>query len=109
MKNEDAKKQFSVEVFTEHKKRRVTVKGVVENRSDSAAHLRELAALYKNLDGFVIDVDRMQCERHLSVGEKFRFAFPERDLPINYYFAEVMVSKFSKSDSSSSDGIRLFT
>jgi hypothetical protein len=109
MDKKDPKKLFSVEVFTEHRKRRVTVKGVVENRSDSAARLRELAALCKNLDGFVIDVDRMKCERDLPAGDKYQFAFPERDLPINCYFTEVMVSKFSRSDASSSDGISLFT
>lgn len=109
MNKKDSKKLFGVEVFTEHKKKRVTVKGAVENKTNGSAHLEELAALYKNFDGFVIDVDRMKCERDLPAGEKFRFAFPERDLPTNCYFTEVMVSKFSRSDSSSSDGISLFT
>jgi hypothetical protein len=109
MNKKDPKKVFNVDVFTEHKQRRVTVKGAVENKGDSTAYLKELAALYKNFYGFVVDVDRMKCERDLPVGEKFRFAFPERDMPINCYFTEVTVSKFSRSGSSSSDGISLFT
>jgi len=105
----DPKEVFRVDAFTEHKQGMVTVQGVVENKSDSAACLKELTALYKNTDGFVVDVDRMKCEHDLSAGEKFNFQFPWRRVPINCYIFEVMVSKFSKSDSNSSKGIFLST
>ncbi len=109
IKQGDPKRCFRVDVFTEHKERRVTVKGVVENQSDRAVCLKELTALYKNFDGFVVDVDKMKCKRDLTTGERYEFAFAERNLPINCYFTEVMVSKFSRSDTRSSDGTSVST
>ncbi|MBW1739396.1 MAG: hypothetical protein JRJ69_18215 [Deltaproteobacteria bacterium] len=92
--NQDSpKEKLRVVVSTEHKEGTITVKGVVENESDDVVCLEELTALYKNFDGFVVDVDRMAYKFDLPSGDKFPFRFPERHAPINCYTYEVVVSK----------------
>ena len=89
----DPKKNFRVDVSTEHKEGMIVVKGVVENENDSVVCLQELTALYKNFDGFVVELDRMECEFDLPSGDTFPFKFPERSTPVNCYTCEVVVSK----------------
>jgi len=71
----------------------ITVKGTIENESDNVVCLQQLTALYKNFDGFVVELNRMGCEVDLPSGDTFPFTFPERSTPVNCYTCEVVVSK----------------
>jgi len=90
----DPNGNFRIDVSTEHNKGMITVKGLVENKSDNVVCLKELTALHKNFDGFVVELDKMVCAIDLPSGETFPFRFPERSTPINCYTCEVVVSKF---------------
>ncbi|MBN1276585.1 MAG: hypothetical protein JXA35_03765 [Deltaproteobacteria bacterium] len=90
----DLKKNIRLECSSEYNGEKSITKGVLKNEGDTTFVIQELKCLYKNFDGFVIEVDTMTCDFILYAGGTLPFQFPERNRPVNCYTSEVVVSKF---------------
>lgn len=93
-REEKGKKEIEVNYTSDHAPGTLVLKGVIRNKGDHAVRLVELKALYKNMDGFVMDVETMSLEEIILPGEERGFSFPQRPMPPNCYREEVVVSKF---------------
>ena len=90
---DDPKEKIKIDSSTEYNGDKVIVKGTLKNEGYDAVIILELKCLYKNFDGFVMDVDTMAFDYVLSPGDTFPFKFPERNSLVNCYTCEVVVSK----------------
>ena len=92
---DNQREQIGVEFALEHSAGTFTVKGLLRNNGEETVRFTELKALYRNFDGYIIEVDSLTCDGELPSGGTRTFAFPERVIPVGFYAGEVVVSKAS--------------
>ena len=69
------------------------IHGEIRNEGSRTVASIELKAVYRNFDGFSLEVDTLWCEERIPPMETLAFAFPERSVPVNVSTCDVVVSR----------------